>query len=56
MQQKIKDICRFIDIENNKFFIHEEIKLCKFGTYGMGIDANGSIAKKFKGNELVLKC
>ena len=37
----------FGQIEQGKFFIDGEEKLCRFGCYGMGIGINGTIAKKF---------
>lgn len=43
--QTIKnDVCEFNDIEQGKFFIHEGITLCRFGSYGMGIGKDGKIA------------
>jgi len=40
----------FNDIQQGGLFIYgvnwiEQIKLCKFGIYGMGIDSNGTVAK-----------
>lgn len=32
----------------------EQVKLCKFGKYGMGIDANGSVVKEINPLEEVL--
>ena len=46
----------FSDIEEHGFFTHNGVKLCKFGKYGMGVDSQGAVARKFVGNEPVEKC
>lgn len=51
----LNEVCRFGDIEQGKFFIYEGVKLCRFGCYGMGIDANGTVAKKLSDDTEVVK-
>lgn len=47
------EVCRFIDIPQQGFFIYEGVKLCRFGPYGMGVDANGTVAKRLGPDVLV---
>lgn len=51
----LNEVCRFGHIEQGKFFIYEGVKLCHFGCYGMGIDANGTVAKKLSDDTEVVK-
>ena len=51
----LNEVCRFGDIEQGKFFIYEGVKLCRFGCYGMGIDTNGTCAKKLSDYTEVVK-
>jgi len=51
----LNEVCLFGDIEQGKFFIHEGVKLCRFGCYGMGIDVNGTVAKKLSDDTEVVK-
>jgi hypothetical protein len=51
----LNKVCFFGDIEQGKFFIYEGVKLCKFGCYGMGIDINGTVAKKLSDDTKVVK-
>ena len=51
----LNEVCRFGDIEQGKFFIYEGVKLCRFGCYGMGIDSNGTVAKKLSDDTEVVK-
>ena len=51
----LNEVCRFGDIEQGKFFIYEGVKLCRFGCYAMGIDANGIVAKKLSDDTKVVK-
>jgi hypothetical protein len=51
----LNEVCRFADIEQGKFFIYEGVKLCRFGCYGMGIDINGTVAKKLSNDTEVVK-
>ncbi|MCB0451047.1 MAG: hypothetical protein KDC97_13100 [Confluentibacter sp.] len=51
----LNEVCCFGDIEQGKFFIYEDVMLCRFGCYGMGIDANGTVAKKLSDDTEVVK-
>jgi hypothetical protein len=51
----LNKVCRFVDIEQGKFFIYEGVKLCRFGCYGMGIDINGTVSKKLSDDTEVVK-
>lgn len=45
----------FSDIPQQGFFIYQGVKLMKFGNYGMGVDANGTVAKVFSNDMKVIK-
>lgn len=47
--------CTFNDIGQTGFFIYKGTTLCRFGSFGMGINSTGSVSKKFEGTELVTR-